>query len=148
MAASAWTLYDKAKKKLCNGTMTLPGAYRIVLVGSASNYATSALSLLGSLTDQVTEGNGYSSSGKGLSGESWGSGASTGQMKFDVTDPVWTATGGAINSIRAAVIVRSSDSAGGMHLLCYAALTTGAFNLGTGNTLTIQMNAAGVFTLT
>jgi hypothetical protein len=147
MAAQAFKLYNRAKRKLMAGTVTLPGNYRIALVGSASNFATATLSLLGSLTDQVTEANGYSSSGKALASETWTAGASAGQIRFDAADPVWTATGGAINSIKAAVIFASGASAGACHLLCYASLTSAAFNLSSGNTLTLQFNSSGIFTL-
>lgn len=143
MAAQAWKLYTRAIKKIGNGTIDLPGAVRIALVGSAGNFATATLSLFGSITDQVTSGNGYSSSGKTLASEAW-TVSGTG-VKFDVADPLWTATGGAINSIKAAVLFMSGASAGACHLLAYASLTSTAFNVSSGNTLTIQMASAGVF---
>jgi len=146
MAAQAWKLYNRAIRKLGAGTIVLPGAVRIVLVGSASNFATRTLSLLGSLTDQVTEENGYSSSGKALASEVWTAGVSAGQIKFDAADPIWTATGGAINSIKGAVLVMSAAASSGSHLLAFASLTSSAFNLASGNTLTLQFNASGIFT--
>jgi len=69
MAAQAWKLYNRAIRKLGAGTINLPGAVRIALVGSGGNFATATLSLLGSITDEVTEANGYSSSGKALASE-------------------------------------------------------------------------------
>lgn len=148
MAATAWVVYNKAIQKLADGTIDLSAStYRMVLVGSAGNFATSTLSLLGSVTDEVTEANGYSSSGKALTTEAWTVGTSAGQYKFDVDDVTWTATGGAINSIKAAIIFTSGDSAGACHVLCWSQLTTNAFNLASGNTLTVQMNSAGVFTM-
>lgn len=147
MAAQAFKLYNRAKRKLGAGTIVLPGAYRIALVGSGSNFATATISLFGSVSDQVTEANGYSSSGKALASEAWTAGASAGQIKFDAADPVWTATGGAINSIKACVIFASGASAGACHVLAYASLTSSAFNLSSGNTLTIQFNSSGIFTL-
>lgn len=146
MAAQAFTLYNRAIRKLGAGTIALPGAVRIALVGSAGNFATATLSLFGSITDQVTEGNGYSSSGKALASEAWTAGASAGQIKFDAADPVWTATGGAINSIKACVLFMSGATAGACHMLAYASLTSTAFNLSSGNTLTLQFNSAGIFT--
>lgn len=146
MAAQAWKLYNRAIRKLGAGAIVLPGAVRIALAGSAGNFATKTLSLLGSLTDQVTEANGYSSSGKTLASEVWTAGTSAGQIKFDAADPVWTATGGAINSIKAAVLFMSGAGAGSCHMLAYASLTSAAFNLGSGNTLTLQFNSAGIFT--
>jgi hypothetical protein len=115
---------------------------------SASNFATKTLGVYGSLTSEVTEANGYSSSGKALTSEVWTVGASAQQYKFDCDDVVWTGTGGAINNIKGAVIWLSGASAGGRHLLCFASLTSSQFNLASGNTLTLQVNSAGVFTLT
>ena len=78
----------------------------------------------------------------------WTTGASAGAYKWDVTDPVFTASGAALNNIRYAVIRLSSGSTTSGFPLCYAALSTAQFNVSSGNTLTIQMNANGVFTLT
>lgn len=147
MAATAWVVYNKAINKLNTAAMSLAGPYRMVLVGSAGNYATSTLSLLSEVTDQVTSGNGYSSSGKALASEGFLVGTSAGQYKFSAAALTWTASGGAINSIKAAIIYASAATAGGCHVLCWSQLTTAAFNLATGNTLTITPAATGVFTV-
>ena len=146
MAAQAFKLYNRAIRKLGAGVIVLPGAVRVALVGSAGNFATMTLSLFGSQTDQVTEANGYSSSGKALASEVWTAGTSAGQIKFDANDPIWTATGGAINSIKACVLFMSGVAAGSCHNLARASLTSAAFNLAIGNTLTLQFNSAGIFT--
>ena len=67
--------------------------------------------------------------------------------KWDVADPVFTANTSALGGVRYAVIYLSGASAGATKLLCYAALSTTAFNVAIGNTLTVQMAAGGVFTL-
>jgi hypothetical protein len=152
MAAQAFKLYNRAIYKIGAGTIDLPGAVRIALFGSGvsasdpADFATRTLSLLGQVSDQVTSGNGYSSSGKTLASESWTAGTSAGQMKFDATDPVWTATGGAINSIKGCVLFMSGASAGACHVLAFASLTSSPFNLASGNTLTLQFNSSGIFT--
>jgi hypothetical protein len=146
MAAQAFTLYNRAIHKLGGGVIVLPGAVRIALVGSGSNFHTSTLSLFTQVTDQVTSGNGYSTSGKALASEVWTAGTSAGQIKFDAADPVWTATGGAINSIKACVLFMSAASAANCHVLARASLTSTAFNLASGNTLTLQFNSSGIFT--
>lgn len=148
MAAQAWKVYNLAKKKIGNGSLNLAStAFRMTLHTSASNAATLTLGVYGSLTGEVSEANGYSSSGKALTGEVWTVGASAKQYKFDVDDVVWTGTGGAISNIKFAVIWLSGASAGGRHLLATASLTSSQFNLSSGNTLTLQINSAGVFTL-
>ena len=145
MAAQAFRIYNRAIRKMGAGTVILTSPVRIALVGSGSNFATNTISLFGSITDQVTSGNGYSTSGKALATETWTAGASAGQIRFDAADPVWTATGGAINSIKACVLFMSGAAAGSCHVLARASLTSAAFNLSSGNTLTLQFNANGVF---
>lgn len=148
MAAQAWKIYNKAKKKIGNGTLSLAATvFRISLVTSASNFATLTLSTFASLTNEIADGNGYSTSGKALTSEVWTVGASAKQYKFDCDDPVWTGTGGTIANIKGAVIWISGASANARHLLACASLTSSQFTLGSGNTLTIQMAATGVFTV-
>jgi hypothetical protein len=145
MAAQAWKLYNEAKKKIGNTTLNLAStSYRITLHTSASNFATATLSIYSELTNEVSEATGYSSSGKALTSERWTVGASAGQYMFDVGDPVWTATGGNIANIKGAVIWNSST---GTFLLVRASLTSSQFTLSSGNTLTLQMNSSGVFTM-
>jgi hypothetical protein len=147
MAATAWTIYDKAKKKIGNGTIVLgAGVVKAHLHTSASNASTSAVSLHSSVSSEVTEGNGYLSAGKSLASLAWTVGASAAQYKFDAADPLWTATGGNIANIKFAVL-RTSVNASTGHALCWSRLTTTQFTLTSGNTLTIQMNASGIFTL-
>jgi hypothetical protein len=146
MAAQAFKVYNLAKKKLMAGTTSLPGAYKIALVKSTSNFATATLGLFQSITNEVANGNGYATGGVSLVNEAWTVGASAKQYKFDADDVVWTGTGGAIGSIQACVIYASGVSAA-RHLIAYASLTSTAFTLAQGNTLTVQFNAAGIFTL-
>lgn len=149
MAAQAWTVYGTAKLKLGAGTFDLPGTMRIGLYKSSSNFATfSTLSTESVVTNEVDTGNGYTASGKPLVNGSWVTGASSLQIKFDADDIVWTATGGNIDSIKAAVIFNGTATAANRHLLCAASLTSAEFTLSSGNTLTIQMNASGILTLT
>lgn len=145
MAAQPWKVYNRAIRKMGAGVIALPGAVRCILVTSASNFATNTLSLLGSLTNQVTEANGYSSSGKTLASETWTAGVSAGQIRFDAGDPIWTATGGTIPNIKAAVLFMSAAASANCHLLAYASLTTTQFTLASGNTLTLQFSTNGIF---
>jgi hypothetical protein len=149
MAAQAWKFYNLAKKKIGNGTISLASTVmRISLVTSASNFATRTIGTFASLTNEIADGNGYSTSGKSLTGEVWTVGASAQQYKWDADDVVWTGTGGAIANIKGAVIWLSGASAGGRHLVAFASLTSNQFTLASGNTLTVQFNSAGIATLT
>jgi hypothetical protein len=147
MSASAWAIYNEAKKYLGAGTIPLPGAFRITLHTSASNFNTATLSIYSELDNQVSEANGYSSSGKALANEAWTAGASAGQYKFDADDPFWSANGGTIANIKGAVISQVGASAALHKLLCRSTLTTSQFSLSATNRLTITFNASGIFTL-
>lgn len=147
MAATAWSIYNTAKKKIGNGTIQLGvNNFKMQLHTSASNASTFTLSLASQVTGEVANGNGYTTGGKALSGVIWTVGASAKQYKFSSNNPVWTAAGGNIANIKFAVI-RNSVSASGGHVLCWSRLTTTQFTLSQTNTLTVQMNAAGIFTL-
>jgi hypothetical protein len=148
MAAQPWKVFNLAKKKIGNGSLNLAStAFRITLHTSASNAATLTLGTYASLTNEVAEANGYSSSGKALVSEVWTVGASAKQYKFDADDVVWTGTGGTIPNIKFAVIWISGTSAGNRHLLATASLTSSQFTLAQNNTLTLQFNSAGILTL-
>jgi len=143
MAATAWTVYNKAKKALANGTIQLGvNVFKMQLHTSASNASTATLSTAASVTGEVTTGNGYTTGGKSLASATWTVGASAGQYRFDSADLVWTATGGNIANIKFAVVKNSAGT-----LLMWSRLTTAQFTLTTSNTLTVQINASGYFTL-
>jgi hypothetical protein len=149
MAAQAWKVYNLAKKKIGNGTLSLASTtFRLALVQSSSNFATYTLGTWGSITNEVASvANSYSSSGRALDAEVWTVGASAKQYKFDANDVVFTASGADITNIKGAVIWLEGASAAARHLLCFASLTSTQFTLASGNTLTIQMNTAGIITL-
>jgi hypothetical protein len=147
MSATAWAVYNEAKKYLGAGTIVLPGAFRITLHTSASNAATATLSQFSELTNELTEANGYSSSGKALANEAWTVGASAGQYKFDADDPFWSANGGTIANIKHAVIWQSAAATASRKLFCRSQLTSSQFSLSAGNRLTVTMAAAGIITL-
>lgn len=147
MAASAWTIFDRAKHKIATSTMPLSGGvFRLSLHRtSASANLVGDITIFSSVGDECS-GGGYAA--VTLAGVAWTNGASAGQQKWDVTDPVITASASTLSAVRYAVIRLSAGSTTSGHLLCYAALSTAQFNVTTGNTLTIQMASTGVFTLT
>ena len=148
MAVGAFTFYNRAKRKLSGGGIDLAaGAFRAQLHTSASNAATATLSTISQVTTEVTEANGYSSSGKALATKVWTAGASAAQMKFDADDHSWSANGGTISNIKFMVFWASGASAGARHVLGYIQLSTSQFNLAAGNRLTIAYPSGGIFTL-
>jgi hypothetical protein len=152
VAAQPFTIYNKAKKKIGNATINLgTGNFRISLMTSASQATWSDLTL--SVWAQVLTGeiasvaNSYSTSGKALTSRVWTTIASAKSYSFDVADVIWTASGAPLTNIKGCVIWLSAAATAGRHLLCRASLTSSQFTLSTSNTLTIQFNSLGVFTM-
>lgn len=144
MSASAFQFYSKAKKYIGNGTIQLgTTALKMKLTTSASNASTFTLSTFASITGEIGTSGGYTAGGKALATMAWTVGASAKQYKFDADDLIWTATGGPLTNVKYGVIGVSGGKA-----LCWSKLSTSQFTVTTGNTLTVQFNAAGIFTLT
>ena len=152
MAAGAWKFYHEAKHKLCIGDASgfnlSADNFRIALyksLSAGSNADDATLSIQSQINSQCTGGS-YTAGGKILSTTSWVA-TDTSIQKFDSCNWVITASGSAISGVRFGVICNSVTGTSGF-LLCYSTLSTGAaFDVQAGNTLTIQMNAAGIFTL-
>ena len=148
MAASAWQLYNYAKRYIGNGTIELGvGNFKMALFTSASNASTFTLSTFASLTSEISATGGYVSGGKALvpaTGQ-WTVGASAKQMKFTYSTVglTFTASGSALTNIKYAVIYQS-----GGKLLCFCQLSSSQFTVSSPNTLTVLPAATGVFTLT
>ena len=143
MAATAFQFYNKAKKYIGNGTIVLgTTAMKMKLTTSASNASTFTLSTFASITGEIGTSGGYATGGKALTTVVWTVGASAKQYKFDADDVLWTATGGPLTNVKFGVVGTS-----GAKCLCWTKLSTAQFTVTIGNTLTVQINAAGIFTL-
>jgi hypothetical protein len=80
----------------------------------------------------------------------WIQGASASERRFDATAMIWTATGGTIPNIKAAVLIArtgASGKAAANKLVCYASLTGTQFTVAQGNTLTLTPPSGGIFEL-
>jgi hypothetical protein len=143
MAASAFQFYNEAKKYIGNGTLVLgTTAFKLKLTNSASNASTFTLSTFASVTGEISATGGYVANGKALGNMVWTVGASAKQYKFDASDLVFTASGASLNNIKFGVVGVSGGKA-----MIWSKLSTSQFTVTSGNTLTIQFNAAGLFTL-
>ena len=148
MAAGAWTFYNKAKLHLMDGAIDLDSGsanFHMSLYTSASNAATLTLSTRTSVTNEIVDGFGYSTSGKPLASVTWAVGASATEYRWTAAALVWTAAGGSITNVKFAVIWSSSPVAD--KLLCFSQLSTAQFTVTSGNTLTITPSANGIFEL-
>lgn len=155
MAAGTWKVYAKAKQYVGNGTITLgAGVFKMQLhraSASAAILVLSTRSTNASIPGEISATGGYVANGRNLvpaTGQ-WVVGASARQYKFTYSTVglVFTASGASLNNIKYALI-RNSTGAGAGKVLCFCTLSTAAFTIANGNTLTIAPAATGVFTLT
>ena len=158
MAASAWQLYNEAKKYIGNGTIVLgAGVFKMVLASASSNASTFTLSAYGgggaltSVTNEIAATGGYVTGGKNLvpATAQWTVGASAKQMKYTMSTVglAFTASGAPLTDIKFAILRNSTGAAAGK-LLCFCQLSSANFTVASPNTLTVLPAATGIFTLT
>ena len=146
MAAGKWKLYGTAKKAITDGLIDLDSdSFKINLYLSTSNCDTlTAHDALADLTNQVATNYGYTQSTKAVTLTTSGT---TGTVTVDeTTNPVWTASGGSITA-RFAVIYDDTHADDMPLCVCLLDTTPADVTATDGNTLTITMNASGIFTL-
>ena len=142
MAASAWRVYNEAKKYLLTGDIDLNTSVlsmKIIKGTSAaavSRYSTSTFASAGT----AVLGNPAVITLTGVAVTTVGSAK---QIMFDSTACVFTASAGTVTSCQYAVIGVSGGKA-----LAWCKLSTAAFSVAVGNTLTVTPSATGYFTLT
>jgi hypothetical protein len=140
MAAGNWTFTNNTRTYLLDGTFDLnTDTLKIALFLSTSNIGAASTTYAG-VTNEVSNGNGYTTGGATVTGSLSG----TTTVTFDTTDPaVWTASGAGFTA-RYAVLY---ESAGNVIAYCLLDSTPADVTVTAGNTLTLTINASGVFTL-
>jgi hypothetical protein len=148
MAADAWIVHDKIKEYMGDGSTDLDThTFKIILCLSTSNIATTSIDGYATVTNEVTTANGYTQGDKTLTSVTWTE--SSGTVTWDSADPVWTASGGSITARFAAVYNDSQAAPVADPIVCHSLLDNAPADVTAtdGNTLTVQINAAGIFTL-
>ena len=139
-AAGAWTFPDGARTNMVNGTFDMDtDSFKEALFLSTSNIGAATTTYAG-VTNEHANANGYTTGGIAITIALSG----TTTVTVDSTvDPVWTASGGNIT----ARFVVMYEVAG--NVVCYALLdsTPADVTATTGNTLTVQHHASGIYTL-
>lgn len=136
MAAAAWKVYNEAKQYMLNGTVDLDAAtLRMALYKSTSNASTFTLSTGASVTNVVNAA-GYTGTKTLTASMIAGANAST--YKFTFGTVIFTASGADVTSVMYAVIFVSNGKA-----ICWSKLSTAAFTVTSGNTLSVAANATG-----
>ena len=142
MAAGNWTFTDNSRTAMLDGTLDFDtGTFRLALFLSTSNLAAGS-NLYSSLTNEHANSFGYTTTG-----QSFGVLTLAGTTTVTVDDPadiVWTASGGPITA-KWGVLYESGSS----KIVCYFTLDSGGADVTAtdGNTLTVALNASGIFTL-
>ena len=141
MAAGNWTFPDGARTRLLDGTFDLnTDTFLMALFLSTSNLGAATTTYAG-VTGEHANANGYTTGGISM-GPLTLAGTTTVTVD-DPADAVWTASGGSITARFAAIYESAGD------VLCYCLLdsTPADVTATTGNTLTVALNASGIFTL-
>lgn len=144
MAANALVFYDSFVERIADGGHDLDTNTFKVQLHTSSYTPSAAHAQLSDLTNEVANGNGYTTGGATLASVTWGQ--TGGTATFDAADTAWTASGG---SITARYAVLYDDTSVGDLLIGYILLdnTPADVTVTDGNTLTLQWNASGIFTL-
>lgn len=139
MAAGAWTFTNTGRTSLINGDFDIDtDTFKIGLFLSTSNIGASSTTYA-ALTNEHANANGYTTGGASTTMALSG----TTTVTVDCSDVVWTASGGSIVA-RFAVLY---EVGGKVLAYCLLDSTPADVTATTGNTLTITINASGVFTL-
>jgi len=148
-AAGKWKVYEQTKLNLGKAAFDLTaGTYNCALFTSASNANTLSTSAkLADLTNEVSNANGYTTGGVALSGVTYTNAAGT--ETFTSGTAQWTATAAGITA-RFGVVYKVGTFITIVNpLICVCLLdaTPADVTAAAGTTLTITMNASGIFTL-
>lgn len=147
MAAGNFTFFNIAKKKLTDGTFDLDThSFKVALTTSsqvldATFAGTSTDARYADLTNELANGNGYTTTGQALGSVTLT--RSTGTVAFDAADPTWTFS--ASKTFKYLVLYDDTDSNDG--LVGFWDLDTGggSITISSGG-YTITFNASGIFT--
>jgi len=147
MAASI-TLYNSMKEYIADGTIDLDtDTFKVALTTSTYTPNASTHTVFADVTNELSTANGYTSGGATLGSVTWN--RSGGTVTFDAADTTWTASSGSIVA-RYAVIYKSGTANAIVNpVIAYILLDTtpADVTVTSGNTLTLQWNASGIFSL-
>ena len=143
MAASI-TVYQSVAEYIADGTIDLDtDTFKVSLHTSSYTPSAASHTTTSDLTNEVANGDGYTTGGATLASVAWT--RSGGTATLDAADTSWTASGSGITA-RYAVIYKSG---GTNPLIAYILLDTTPADVAVtaGNDLTLQWNASGILTL-
>ena len=164
MAAGAWKVFTRAKRligtggaAMTSGGVTLgAGVFKMTLHRASASanllkITNTGISTYASVTGEISQRGGYTTGGKNLvpATGKWTVGASTKAIKFSMSTIGLVFSAGAssqLSNIKYACI-RTSSGAGAGKVVCFCTLSTAAFNVTSGNTMTIAPATNGLFAM-
>lgn len=144
MAAGAWVVVNNIKEYIGNKVVNFDtDTFKVILLASTSNISTTS-DAYAAVTNELSTANGYTAGGYTVT-PTWTN--SSGTITFDISDPTWTASGGSITARWAAIYDDTVTSPVADPIVAYMLLDSTPADVTTtsGNTLTIQIHANGVF---
>ena len=141
------TFYNSFKEYVADGTFDLnTDSFKVALVSSSYTFS-AAHTVYADLTNELSTANGYTSGGAALASVTFSQ--TSGTATFDAADTTWTASGGSIVARRAVIYKDGTANTRVKPLIASILLDTtpADITVTTGNTLTLQYNASGIFTL-
>jgi hypothetical protein len=147
MAADAWIRYNGFSEYLGDGTIDMDNDTFKVQLHTSTYTPAVTHDVLTDLTNEVANGNGYTTGGVTLTSPTWTRSGAT--VTFDAADAQWTASGGSIVA-RYAVIYDDTPTSPANPLVAYSLLdnTPADVTVADGTTLTIAFHTNGILTLT
>lgn len=119
---------------------------KVSLHTSAASFDVDADEIFSDVLNEVANGNGYTSGGYTLTGQTVTYNATGNKTVMDAGDPTWTASGAGFAASHA---VFTGDTVTDSLLIEYLAFDAGTITLASGDTLTINIDATnGVFYVT
>ncbi len=146
MAAGNWTFTDATRTKILDGTFDFDtDLFKFALhLSTGTQPAAGTTAWSGLATSEHAAANGYTAGGLPTGSGTVLTLSGTTTVTVDLgTDPVWTASGGSIVAKWVVLYEVAGD------VVAYALLDSGGADVTatSGNTLTVAMNASGIFTL-
>lgn len=146
MAADAWKVYNYAKEAMAEGSIdmedTATGGFKCALISSSYTPTATHNDFSAQIQTYEVTGNGAAVGGETLTNVVWTD--TSGTVKWDADDIEWTASGGTIQARYAVIYHVSTDVP---IACCLMDNTPQDVSVTDTNTLTIQLNASGIFNL-
>lgn len=136
-------IYNSFKQKIMDGSIDLDtDTIRVALVTSSYTPNQDSHEDYGDITNEVANGNGYTTEGAALSNKAVTKDNTDNEGVFDADDVTWAAS---TITARGAIVYKDSGTAGTSWFICY--LDFGSDQSSSSGDFTIQWNSEGILNL-